>query len=80
MSANEMAEFNDNQRAVFCVFSGQGVRSLRHFLNSQKAEREAQEEGQEGMQVEGVEGWTNGVEGVDGVDEGEGEGSNDEPE
>lgn len=29
-------EFNENQRAVFCVFSGAGVKQLRHYLNQQK--------------------------------------------
>ncbi|KAI2607912.1 RNI-like protein [Hypoxylon sp. NC1633] len=28
-------DFTEHQRAVFCVFSGQGVSGLRHFLNSQ---------------------------------------------
>jgi F-box and leucine-rich repeat protein GRR1 len=30
-------EFNDHQRDVFCVFSGNGVGRLREFLNQQKA-------------------------------------------
>ncbi|KAM7187678.1 SCF E3 ubiquitin ligase complex F-box protein grrA [Naviculisporaceae sp. PSN 640] len=30
-------EFTDNQRSVFCVFSGQGVVSLRRYLNSERA-------------------------------------------
>ena len=30
-------EFNDHQRDVFCVFSGNGVGRLREYLNQQKA-------------------------------------------
>ncbi|KAI5804372.1 hypothetical protein EDC01DRAFT_416780 [Geopyxis carbonaria] len=33
-------EFNENQRAVFCVFSGHGVKQLRQFLNNMKAREE----------------------------------------
>ena len=32
-------EFNDHQRDVFCVFSGNGVGRLRDFLNDQKAQQ-----------------------------------------
>lgn len=31
------SEFTENQRSVFCVFSGQGVVSLRRYLNSERA-------------------------------------------
>jgi len=30
-------EFTEHQRAVFCVFSGQGVVNLRRYLNSERA-------------------------------------------
>ena len=35
------SEFNDHQRDVFCVFSGNGVGRLRDFLNQQKVASEA---------------------------------------
>lgn len=34
-------EFNEHQRDVFCVFSGNGVSRLREFLNDQKRRRES---------------------------------------
>jgi F-box and leucine-rich repeat protein GRR1 len=37
MCTNPRQEFNENQRAVFCVFSGIGVKQLRGYLNQQKA-------------------------------------------
>jgi F-box and leucine-rich repeat protein GRR1 len=36
MLTSSTLEFNENQRAVFCVFSGSGVKQLRHYLNQQK--------------------------------------------
>lgn len=32
------AEFNDHQREVFCVFSGNGVKRLRNFMNTNGGE------------------------------------------
>ncbi len=29
-------EFNNHQRNVFCVFSGEGVKGLRHYLNQEQ--------------------------------------------
>ncbi len=37
-------EFNEHQRDVFCVFSGNGVGRLREFLNQQKAHAASQAE------------------------------------
>jgi F-box and leucine-rich repeat protein GRR1 len=31
--ANQVLEFNEEQRQVFCVFSGDGVNKLRDYLN-----------------------------------------------
>lgn len=40
-------EFNDEQRSVFCVFSGDGVNKLRDYLNRTEEERRAQLSGDE---------------------------------
>lgn len=50
-------EFNDHQRDVFCVFSGNGVSRLRDFLNQQKAHAAvaAAAAGQSGERGEGGE-------------------------
>jgi len=51
LNANDSTlEFNENQRAVFCVFSGSGVKQLRHYLNQQKAVQRATRE-QNGNEV-----------------------------
>lgn len=59
-------EFNDHQRDVFCVFSGNGVGRLREFLNQQKAHAAA------AMQADGgsLAGTETNSEMGDGDDEG----------
>ena len=36
-----LAEFTDDQRTVFCVFSGDGVNKLRDYLNQHEESRRA---------------------------------------
>lgn len=38
-------EFTENQRSVFCVFSGHGVKDLRRYLTQQKLEEQARHQG-----------------------------------
>lgn len=38
-------EFNENQRIVFCVFSGSGVQKLRQWLNHRKEEQAREQNG-----------------------------------
>lgn len=44
-------EFNEHQRDVFCVFSGNGVSRLRDFLNDQKAASAAAAQAGEGSAI-----------------------------
>ena len=40
-----MIEFNDEQRTVFCVFSGDGVNRLRNYLNTDTSSAVSDTEG-----------------------------------
>jgi F-box and leucine-rich repeat protein GRR1 len=62
------AEFTNQQRDVFCVFSGEGVNRLRHYLNSDRMQYDtegtmyddAEEEGEgDDQQLAGPMGTTN---------------------